>query len=159
MALRVESLRQAALRTPHSFCHGSLRERSPQALRPVDRFSSLNPTIFARKGLRTTVVTQLGWLGATKENDCYTTALVILPTLCCSSSRHLFSMIINLGAQRQFETLFSFATITMNNEHALSSLWNTLAHWVPWSPTQCPLISANFWCSIKHHNQCSFHSC
>lgn len=89
----------------------------------------------------------------------YTTALVILPTLCCASSRHQFSMIINLAAQRQFETLFSFSTIAMNNEHNLSSLWNTLAHWVPWSPTQCPLISSNFLCSIKHHNQCSFHYC
>lgn len=86
----------------------------------------------------TAAVTQLCWLEATKENDFNTTALVILPTLRCSSSRRLFSMIINLTAQRQFETLFSSATITMNNEHTPSSLWNTLAHWVPWCPTQCP---------------------
>lgn len=129
--LRVESLRQVALSTPHSLCHGSLREHSPQALGPVDRFNSLNPTILARKGLRTAAATQLGWLGATKENDCNTTALVILRTLCCSSWRRLFSMIINLAAQRQFETLYSSATITANNEHTLSSLWNTLEHWVP----------------------------
>lgn len=135
--LHVESLRQVALSTPHSFCHGSASRTLPIRFGPGWRAHLFKTG--HQEVLRTAVVTQT----ATQH---------FISPLCCSSSRRLFAMIINLSAQRHFETLFSSATITFNNEHTLYSS-RTLCIALP--DTMFPLIRGS---SIKRQNQCSFHT-
>lgn len=136
MLLHVESLRQVALSTPHSFCHGSTLRTVPIRFGPgwwAHLLRTGHQEVF-----HTAVVTQT------------TATQRFLPTLCCSSSRRLFAMIINLSAQRHFETFFSSATITLTNEHTLYSS-RTFCIAVP--DTMFPLIGGS---SIKRQNQCSF---